>query len=91
MAKTYLGIIGGSGLYAIKDFKLKKKLNIKTPYGKTSSPLMVGELAGVPVIFLARHGIGHVLNPSELNFRANIWAMKKAGVVGIFRCRRWVP
>ncbi len=82
--KQYVGIIGGSGLYAIEGFKLKKRMSVKTPFGKPSGPLMVGTLGGVDVIFLARHGEGHVLNPSEVNYRANIWALKKAGVVGIF-------
>jgi len=84
MTTEYIGIIGGSGIYSIKDFELSEKLDIDTPYGKTSSSLMVGKLAGVNVIFLTRHGEGHVYNPSEINFRANIWALKKAGVKAIF-------
>lgn len=79
-----LGIIGGSGLYAIQDFLLQQRLNVTTPFGKTSGPLLLGTLADVPVIFLARHGEGHVLSPSEVNYRANIWAMKKMGVKAIF-------
>jgi 5'-methylthioadenosine phosphorylase len=82
--QTYVGIIGGSGLYAIQGFRLKRKLSLTTPFGKPSGPLMIGELASVPVVFLARHGEGHVFNPSEVNFRANIWALKKAGVKAIF-------
>lgn len=80
----YIGIIGGSGLYAIEGFQQDQKITIKTPYGDSSSPLTVGKLNGVPVVFLARHGEGHIYNPSEINFRANIWAMKKAGVNAIF-------
>lgn len=80
----YLGVIGGSGLYAMKAFDLKQKITVDTPFGLPSGPLCVGELNGVNVIFLARHGEGHVLNPSEINFRANIWALKKHGVKAIF-------
>jgi 5'-methylthioadenosine phosphorylase len=79
----YLGIIGGSGLYSMQDFKLQEELVIETPYGNTSGPLMVGVLNDTPVVFLARHGEGHTISPSEINFRANIWAMKKAGVKAI--------
>jgi len=82
--KEYIGIIGGSGLYAIEAFELANKIEIETPFGRPSGPLMVGKLSGVDVIFLARHGEGHILNPSEINFRANIWAFKKAGVKAIF-------
>lgn len=82
--KQYVGIMGGSGLYGMKDFELIKKLNIETPFGSTSAPLMLGKLAGVDCIFLARHGEGHVYSPSEVNFRANMWAMKKAGVKAVF-------
>lgn len=80
----YLGIIGGSGLYSIADFKLKEEKKVSTPFGEPSGPLMIGELAGVPVVFLARHGAGHVLTPSEINFRANIFALKSVGVKAIF-------
>jgi len=80
----YIGIIGGSGLYSIDEFEHKEDLTIETPYGKPSSVLKVGKLAGVDVVFIARHGEGHTYNPSEINFRANIWAMKKAGVKAIF-------
>lgn len=79
----YLGIIGGSGLYSISSFKLIERLTMKTPFGDPSGDLMVGELDGVNVIFLPRHGEGHVYNPSEIPFRANIWAMKKAGVKAV--------
>lgn len=84
MSEQFLGVIGGSGLYSIEAFELDEKLDVNTPFGKPSGPLMKGKLSGVPVIFLARHGEGHVINPSEINFRANIWALKKAGVKAIF-------
>ena len=80
----YLGVIGGSGLYVMKAFDLKQKLTVATPFGVPSGPLCVGSLNGVNVVFLARHGEGHVLNPSEINFRANIWALKNCGVKAIF-------
>src|SRR3989338_6250214 len=79
----YIGIIGGSGLYAMEAFKLKKKVSLATPFGKPSDFFMVGELSGVPVVFLPRHGVGHRMNPSEINFRANIWGMKKLAVTSI--------
>lgn len=81
---SYVGIIGGSGLYQIESFKLKEERIVSTPFGEPSGPLMIGTLADVPVIFLARHGVGHRLNPSEINYRANIFALKQAGVKAIF-------
>ncbi len=80
----YIGIIGGSGLYSIAGFQQDQKLAVKTPYGDPSSLLTIGKLNGAPVVFLARHGDGHIYNPSEINYRANIWAMKKVGVSAIF-------
>ncbi|MBX7148185.1 S-methyl-5'-thioadenosine phosphorylase [bacterium] len=82
--KETIGIIGGSGLYAMKDFKLTKKVNLKTPFGKPSDSFMCGTLEGKSVVFLPRHGVGHRINPSEINFKANIWGMKKLGVTSIF-------
>lgn len=84
MGRFHLGIIGGSGLYAMREFELVEKREIPTPFGKTSDALMLGKLADVDVVFLARHGEGHVYSPSEINFRANIWAMKSLGVTAIF-------
>lgn len=78
-----LGIIGGSGLYSMKDFSLKKKIALKTPFGTPSDTYFSGELAGRPVVFLPRHGVGHRLNPSEINYRANIWGFKKMGIESI--------
>jgi len=79
--KPVLGVIGGSGLY---DFPALEKVEsffpADTPFGKPSAPIALGYLSGRKVAFLARHGIGHILNPSEVNYRANIWAMKLAGV-----------
>ncbi len=75
-----IGIIGGSGLYkldAIENIKLEE---IDTPYGKPSDKIVTGEIGDVNVAFLARHGAGHKLNPSEVNYRANLFAMKVLGV-----------
>lgn len=84
MENQLIGVIGGSGLYSMKEFRLKKKVALTTPFGKPSDAFMVGELAGKPVVFLPRHGVGHRINPSEINFRANIWGFKKLGVGSIF-------
>ena len=75
-----IGIIGGSGLYHIEGFTHQKWVKVKTPFGAPSDQLLTGQLAGRDVVFLPRHGRGHRLLPSELNHRANIWAMKKLGV-----------
>ncbi|MCI0476687.1 MAG: S-methyl-5'-thioadenosine phosphorylase [Anaerolineales bacterium] len=75
-----LAIIGGSGLYDMPGLKNKKKHTITTPFGKTSAPIITGELEGMRVAFLARHGSGHRLNPTEVPYRANIYALKTLGV-----------
>ncbi|MDP2998210.1 MAG: S-methyl-5'-thioadenosine phosphorylase [Bryobacterales bacterium] len=75
-----IGIIGGSGLYSMPGFEAQEEIRIDTPWGAPSDAYVAGTLAGKPVAFLARHGRGHRLLPSELNFRANIWGMKKLGV-----------
>lgn len=75
-----IGIIGGSGLYAMKELKVKGSEKIDTPFGDPSDEYMMGELAGKEVVFLPRHGKGHRILPSELNFRANIFGFKKLGV-----------
>jgi 5'-methylthioadenosine phosphorylase len=78
--KPVLGVIGGSGLYRLPALTNVSELEIETPYGSPSAPIVVGELNGKSVAFLARHGIGHRFSPSEVNYRANIYAMKKIGV-----------
>jgi 5'-methylthioadenosine phosphorylase len=75
-----LGVIGGSGLYAISSLKDVETLEIDTPFGKPSAPVVVGSLAGKRVAFLARHGLGHTINPTEVNYRANIYALKSLGI-----------
>jgi 5'-methylthioadenosine phosphorylase len=75
-----IGIIGGSGLYAMPGLTQVREERVETPFGEPSDAFVLGELEGRKVAFLARHGRGHRLLPSELNFRANIYAMKKLGV-----------
>ena len=75
-----VGIIGGSGLYDMAELTDRDERVVSTPFGETSAPLVVATLRGRRVAFLARHGHGHRLTPSELNFRANIFAMKSIGV-----------
>ncbi len=78
-----VGIIGGSGLYQIEGIKQVKEVAVKTPFGEPSDKFITGELEGIPVVFLPRHGRGHRISPSEINFRANIYGMKKLGVEAI--------
>jgi 5'-methylthioadenosine phosphorylase len=80
MEKVKIGIIGGSGLYDMPGLTDRKELAIETPFGSPSDNLVLGTLSGTRVAFLARHGRGHRLMPSELNFRANICAFKLLGV-----------
>lgn len=75
-----IGIIGGSGLYSMPGFEAHQEVRLETPWGAPSDAYVVGTLAGKRVAFLARHGRGHRIMPSELNFRANIWGLKKLGV-----------
>jgi len=78
--KAEIGIIGGSGLYSMPGFEAEEEAHIETPFGTPSDNYVLGRLAGRSVAFLARHGRGHRLSPSELNFRANIYGMKSLGV-----------
>lgn len=75
-----IGIIGGSGLYKIEGLEIIKQLKVKTPFGEPSDKFTFGKLEGKEVVFLPRHGVGHRISPSEINYRANIFAMKKLGV-----------
>ncbi|MFZ1072247.1 MAG: S-methyl-5'-thioadenosine phosphorylase [Verrucomicrobiia bacterium] len=83
MSDYRIGIIGGTGLYNIEGFTRQKWVGVRTPFGPPSDDLLTGKLAGREVVFLPRHGRGHRILPSELNHRANIWAMKKLGVAWI--------
>jgi len=77
---TKVGIIGGSGLYQIDALKDIKEITVETPFGEPSDSFIIGNLGGVEVAFLARHRRGHTILPTEINYRANIYAMKKLGV-----------
>ncbi len=78
--KAEIGIIGGTGLYSMPGFDAVEEANIDTPFGRPSDNYILGQLGGRSVAFLARHGRGHRISPSELNFRANIYGMKELGV-----------
>jgi 5'-methylthioadenosine phosphorylase len=80
MEQVKTGVIGGSGLYEMEGLKNRKEVQVETPFGPPSDAFIIGVVEGKPVAFLARHGRGHRILPSELNFRANIYAMKKLGV-----------
>ena len=73
-------VIGGSGLYNFAGLKNVQMIDVDTPFGKPSAPIAVGELTGKKIAFLARHGIGHHISPTEVNYRANIYALKALGV-----------
>ena len=75
-----LGIIGGSGLYDMPGLEHNEERRISTPFGAPSSPIVLGELGGKRIAFLARHGIGHTISPTYVNYRANIYALKSLGV-----------
>ena len=83
MSEHRIGIIGGSGLYNIEGFTNQKWVKVRTPFGPPSDDLLTGQLAGRPVVFLPRHGRGHRILPSELNHRANLWALKKLGAAWV--------
>jgi len=78
-----IGVIGGSGLYEMEGLKVLEEKRLETPFGAPSDAYILGELEGRKVVFLPRHGRGHRVSPSELNFRANIWGMKRLGVDAI--------
>jgi 5'-methylthioadenosine phosphorylase len=80
MTDQILGVIGGSGLYAMKDLNVVDKVTVETPFGDPSDKIVLGDLDGTRMAFLPRHGVGHRITPSEINYRANIFAMKKLGV-----------
>lgn len=75
-----IAVIGGSGLYDLIDPADSREIEIRTPYGPPSAPIVVGEHAGTTVAFLARHGLGHTIPPHRVNFRANVWALASLGV-----------
>src|SRR5262249_13177831 len=79
-ARATIGIIGGSGLYDIEGLRAVQKITVRTPFGSPSDTVVLGELNGVRIAFLSRHGRGHRISPSEINYRANIYALKSLGV-----------
>jgi 5'-methylthioadenosine phosphorylase len=83
MTKAVLGIIGGSGIYDLPGLQDVREERIKSPWGEPSAPLRIGDIAGLPVVFLSRHDKGHRLSPTDINYRANIDVMKRAGVTDL--------
>jgi 5'-methylthioadenosine phosphorylase len=83
MTKSVLGIIGGSGIYDLPGLTNAREQRIASPWGEPSAPLLIGEIAGLPVVFLSRHDKGHRLSPSDINYRANIDVLKRAGVTDL--------
>lgn len=83
MSEKRIGIIGGSGLYEMKELAIEEEVSVETPFGEPSDKFILGKLMGKKVAFLPRHGKGHRILPSQLNFRANIFGMKKLGVAQI--------
>jgi 5'-methylthioinosine phosphorylase len=78
-----LAIIGGSGLSQLSGLEIVRREVVRTPYGEPSCPITIGRLKGKPTAFLARHGYGHTIAPHAINYRANLWALKQEGAVGI--------
>jgi 5'-methylthioadenosine phosphorylase len=83
MTKSILGIIGGSGVYDLPGLQNMREEAIESPWGEPSGPLRIGEMSGLPVVFLPRHDKGHRLSPSDINYRANIDILKRAGVTSL--------
>ena len=83
MTKAVLGIIGGSGIYDLPGLENVREEAITSPWGEPSAPLRRGEMAGLPIVFLPRHGHGHALSPSDINYRANVDVLKRAGVTDL--------
>jgi 5'-methylthioadenosine phosphorylase len=83
MTKAVLGVIGGSGIYELPGLEKVRQRTIRSSWGESSAPPRIGEIAGTPVVFLSRHGDGHRLSPSDINYRANIDVLKRAGVTDL--------
>ena len=83
MTKAVLGIIGGSAIYALPGLEDAREEAIKSPWGEPSAPVRCGTIAGLPIVFLPRHDKGHRLSPSDINYRANIDVLKRAGVTDL--------
>ncbi len=87
MTKAVLGIIGGSGIYDLPGLQNVREERIASPWGEPSAPLRIGDIDGLPIVFLSRHDKGHRLSPTDINYRANIDVLKRAGVTDLSRCR----
>jgi 5'-methylthioadenosine phosphorylase len=83
MTKAVLGVIGGSGIYDLPGLEKVRSKRMKSPWGEPSAPLRLGEIAGLPIVFLSRHDKGHRYSPSDINYRANIDVLKRAGVTDL--------
>jgi 5'-methylthioadenosine phosphorylase len=83
VTKAVLGIIGGSGIYDLPGLEKVRRESFGSPWGQPSAPLRIGEIAGLPLVFLPRHDEGHRLSPSDINYRANIDVLKRAGVTDL--------
>ena len=83
MTRCVLGIIGGSGIYDLPGLTNAREEKVATPWGEPSAPMITGEIAGLPIVFLPRHDKGHRLSPSDINYRANIDALKRKGVTDL--------
>ena len=83
MTKSVLGIIGGSGIYDLPGLEKAQTTLVTSPWGEASAPLLIGEIGGLPIVFLSRHGKGHRYSPSDINYRANIDVLKRAGVTDL--------
>src|SRR6187399_1587220 len=83
MTQSVLGVIGGSGIYDLPGLENVREQRIASPWGEPSGALRIGEIAGLPVVFLPRHDKGHRLSPSDINYRANIDVLKRAGVTDL--------
>lgn len=83
MSSSTVAVIGGTGMNQWPGLDIEKRLEISTPYGAPSAPLLVGKVYGIRAVFLARHGEGHKIPPHAINYRANLWALREAGVKSI--------
>jgi len=83
MTKSVLGIIGGSGIYDLPGLEKAQSKVVSSPWGEASAPLLTGEIDGLPIVFLSRHDKGHRISPSDINYRANIDGLKRAGVTDL--------
>ncbi|HYP04424.1 MAG TPA: S-methyl-5'-thioadenosine phosphorylase, partial [Cyanobium sp.] len=83
LATARLGVLGGSGLYAMEGLEQVEEREVETPYGPPSDHLRIGRLGDLEVVFLARHGRHHTFSPTEVPYRANLWALRSLGV-------RWI-